>query len=474
MANPVVALSLSPRTRVLLETQAFRVRYRPDPGGVPIIGGDPFALPTHRSLVEPNTPLTQFDGLLSRAEVEQRIDENTQVRVGVQRQSALQDEWATYPIGFEQDGRTFDRVPTHFTQHSEDLAVQAGLEWKPRTGEIQHDFVLGTDLRQEWVGWRMGAAADPFPIDVYEPKYGTPPPPVIEPSGPDNAWTYGDAGLYLNYLTRWTPAFRTVIGGRLDAYRQTSKAPGVDQNKGEVAPSGRFGFLYDWSRSFTTYASVSRGFWPVLGVSADAKLLAPERSVGADLGARFVARHDVVTMDVGVFEIWNRNISVPDPNHPEFQVQRGASVSRGLEVFVTSRPARFLRLLASYTLADAHVTEDPDPRLVDSWLPLVARHSGGGWIFADVPVAQNTVEIGCGGRAVGERHLDDAGVSRTPTVIPGYVRADVSAGYRTGSGAVRVFVQNVTGTRYVQSGNNASQIMFGAPRTVLATVSAAL
>lgn len=458
--NPSFAYELGEDTRWLVESQIFRVRYRPDPGGVPTVNGDPFALPRERSYVEPNTPLTRFDGALLRSEVSHRVSDHVMVRFGVQRQQALSDERALYPLGVDADGQ-LARINTHMSLHAEDVAVQGGIEISGNTWGLEHDAVLGVDARYEHVTYRLGTSdpgAEPFLIDVNDPRYGSRTPAIIEPTGPESRWTYADTGVYLNDVMRPVEWLRFVLGGRLDRYRQTSRTGGADVEEGEeVAPSGRVGVIVDVTDVGYVFANHSRGFWPVLGVSATGALLEPETSSGFEFGGRYDLGE--VEVEATYFSVENDNISVPDPEHPEFQVQRGASLTEGIELGATAQLSDVFRAIGSYTMSDAEITEDVSPDLVGTPLVMSSRHSGGVWLEATAPVAEQHVVVGFGARGTGERPLNDG------TTVPGYARLDASLGVLARFGVVRLFASNLLNRDYVQSGNDAGSVLRGAPRS---------
>ncbi len=468
--NPSFLYELGEDTRWLVESQVFRVRYRPDPGGVPMIDEDPFALPAARSYAEPDTPLTSFDGALVRSEVTHDISSHVTYRLGVQRQVALSDERALYPLGLGEDGRSLARINTHMTLHAEDVAVQSGVELRGKALGMEHDAVVGVDARYEVVDYRLGTSdpgADPFVIDVYDPRYGSGTPQVYEPTGQSSRWTYRDMGIYLNDVMRPVERLRIVAGGRVDKYAQTSVSGPVDVEEGELATSGRLGAIVDTTDFSSVYASVSKGYWPVVGVSGGGALLKPEHSRGVEVGARASLEDDVLTADAAVFRVDNENISVPDPDQPEFQVQRGASRSQGLELSMTANVDERFRAIGSYTLSDAEITEDPNPDLVGKPLVLSSRHSGGIWSELELPALGQIFELGLGARAVGERPLNDG------VMVPGYVRVDGSFGLRAHFGRVRLFGSNLANKDYVQSGNDAGSVLRGAPRSFFVSVESA-
>jgi iron complex outermembrane receptor protein len=465
--NPVFSFAPDARTRWLIETQLFSATYRPDPGGVPIVDGDPFALPAARSYADPDAPKTRFDGMLLRSELRRELTPSIVLRLGAQVQQALEEETVAFPIGLREDGRTLDRVDTHLDLRSRDVALQGGIEVRGELGGVEHDAVLGVDARYEHVDYRLAAsdpASDPFPIDLYRPVYGSPRPALHTSNAPDDRWTYGDAGVYLNDKLRLLAPLDLVLSGRLDGYRQTSRAAGSESAEGEIAPSGRVGLIVRPLDVLSTYASVSYGFWPVLGVSASGALLEPERSRGLEMGARVRLFGGALTLDGAVFSLQNQNISVPDPERPEFQVQRGASRTNGLELAATARVASIFRVIGAYTATDAQVTEDADPSLVGRPLPSTARYSASAWGELDLPLPRVDLITGFGARLVGPRRLNDG------ARVPGYSRLDSSLGVRLSSVELEVLVQNLLDRAYVQSGNDALSVLRGPPRTWLATL----
>lgn len=461
--DPVFVYQLGPATRWLVESQVFRVRYRPDPHGVPALGGDALALPRRRSLIEPQTPRTHFDGLLLRTEITHRVSPQLLVRFGAQRQAALEKEQALYPLGLRPDGRTLDRLATRLDLQAEDVAAQAGLELQGKALGFRHDAVVGIDARSEGVDYALGTsdpAVEPYPIDVHDPVYGSPPPAIH--AGAPSRWAYQDVGVYVNELVELLPQLRLSGGARLDAYRQTSRVGAAEESKSKVAPSGRLGVLVHPSSWSTLYASTSRGFWPVLGVTAGGGLLDAESSLGVELGARMTLLDESLTLDAALFRLDNENISVPDPERPEFQVQRGESRSEGLETFVTFA-GHDVRAVGSYTWTHARVTADTDPSVVGRDLPLAPRHSGALWIDYLLPLEdERSIELGGGGRATGRRMLNDG------SAIPGYVRLDASAGLRDGPFRARLLLRNVLDADFAESGNDQLGILRGAGRSFYA------
>lgn len=469
LVNPSVALKLG-KTRLLLETQFFSMRYRPDALGVPAINGDFFRVPAQRSYIEPETKLSDFRGGLVRGELRHELGRDITLRVGVQRQAGFLDEPATYSMGVDPARQSLGRIATHFWSHSEDIALQVGLEAGFKTGNLEHDLMVGTDARFETVDWRI-ATSDPaadFAIDLLRPDYSKSIPPILDAAVPDNSWSYRLLGVYVSDRIRLLPELALSLGVRGDGYQQNSEVPAaaVDDEAGELAPSARAGLLYAPARLLSFYGSINRGFWPVIGVTADGRLLKPEHNWGLEAGGRFALPNDAVTLDLSLFRTENQNISVPDPARPDFQLQRGAARAQGIELEGSARLHRNFRGVASYTLSDARITADTDPSRIDQRLPGVPSHSGAVWLFASPLGEKVGTGVGAGAILVGRRHLNDG------ARLPRYARLDVVLSQRLGAFKLQLRAENLLDTRYVRGGNDATSFYFGAPRNFLASLSA--
>lgn len=472
LVNPMVELRLDARTRVLVEVQGFQSAYRADPLGVPRIDRDLYALPVARSYVEPGLPLAGIEGALARVQVEHALSRAWSLRLATQNKVAryAEDTLLWGPPGAGR--RTLDRVLMRWDQDSAEAALQAALLGRVRTGSFDHAIVVGLDASRERVAYRTATSdptAAPSPIDVLAPRYGAALPDVALPRSP-STWTYGIAGLYANDLVTLLPQLRATLGARVDTFGQESWTPTVRDRSSEVAVSPRAGAVLEVARGVTTYANVSRGFWPSLGVTAAGNVLRPEHALSTEAGLRVVLPRDAVTLDLAAFRIRNENFAVADSDNPNFQSNVGEAVSSGGEVFATARIGRFGRTLASYAYTDARVTSDPeDPSRVGRALPLAARHSGALWWQLDVPTwSRQRAGAGVGAVLAGERTLPD------DTTIPGYVRGDAVVSYGLERLRASVRVENVLGTRYVKSGLNESALLYGAPRSALLTLHADL
>jgi iron complex outermembrane receptor protein len=472
VANPAVAIDLGPDMELLVEAEGYQERYRADPDGVPILGGNPYALPVSRSFTEPALHPALVEGGLGRVELTRRLGRGWSVRVSVEDKAGHYDEETILTGPVAADGRTIPRSVINWSDGATSTAFQAVVHGEFPTGPVGHAVFAGLDAGRESVFYRASGADPgtyPYAIDAYAPRYGAAIPPSPLPGGSPDQWSYEIVGLYASdtmTLLRW---LRLLVGARADAYSQKSFAPPVVDQASEVTFSPRAAVLVSLLPELSAYANLNQGFWPSLGVTADGHVLRPEHSLTYEAGLRATLDDDRLTVDADVFHLTNRDIAVIDPSNPNFQVNRGVATSQGLELSVTACLNRFLRAIASYTYLDASVTADPDPGNVGKPLPFAARHSGAAWAYATFLDARGVgPTMGLGGVAMSERSLLDH------TAVPGYVRFDAVAGYQFGRRlGARLRMQNVGDARYVRGGNDVNGILPGAPRTVMAELSAA-
>jgi iron complex outermembrane receptor protein len=287
-------------------------------------------------------------------------------------------------------------------------------------------------------------------------------------SGRMNRWTYQTGGVYASDIVTFCPQLSLLVGARADSYRQEGSTSTVTERAGQPEQSLRAGAVYRPLGQLALYANASTGFWPVLGTTATGGVLRPERSHAFELGERTAIAGDRLTLDAVIFRIDNRNISVPDPNQPNFQVQRGAALSKGLELSATSQVDGWLRVIASYAYTVARITADSDPSNIGTELPLTAHHSGGGFAMLEAPRGPlRGANVGGGAVFTSQRPT-----AIDHTELPGYVRFDARLGFRSGHLESTLFIENVFDRRYIRSGTERLGVLYGSPRSILVSTRA--
>lgn len=310
---------------------------------------------------------------------------------------------------------------------------------------------------------RNPTAANPYPIDIYDPVYGGTP-PVLLPFI-NNAETRRVATLYVQDM--WSVSDRLTISGgvRLDSYRQkienllanrTGKAVGKPLNF-------RIGGRYEISDVFAVHANWGESYLLNSGTGRTGDGFAPEQGHGYELGV--TAAWPGIDLAVTWFNIEKQNILTTDPVDPSYLAPVGNLRSRGLEFDAAIKLARRWQLVANYAWTPARAD---DVAFATDAVLNVPDHSA--TIFALGRFLDDRgrgLTLSFGASYVGDRAgaLDTSGL-----VLPSYIKAKAAVEYVFSTAlTLRLEADNLFDERYAQSSYNPVWIYPGAPRTVRAS-----
>ncbi|NJN39164.1 MAG: TonB-dependent receptor [Acaryochloridaceae cyanobacterium CSU_3_4] len=170
------------------------------------------------------------------------------------------------------------------------------------------------------------------------------------------------------------------------------------------------------------------------------------------------------------YNIVRRNDFVPDPVDPDdFQIQVGAIRSRGLDFDLSGELFPGFKLIATYALIDAKISEDTRPEFVGARTINVPRHSGSLWAVYEVQRGSlKGFGVGSGVFVTGEREGNFPGGERI-SLAP-YARLDSLLYYRRDNWKLQLNVENLLNKRYIQS-SFGGDVLVGDPLTIRGTVS---
>lgn len=306
-------------------------------------------------------------------------------------------------------------------------------------------------------------AANPYPIDVFNPVYGGTAGPLVPFTV--TAERRKSVAAYAQDMWEVTDSFSVVGGMRYENLNQTidNKIAGrvsrLTRNplefRGGVRfrPDPRFAFHANWGEGFRANSSVDRNGLP----------FAPETGRGWEVGAKVVLPS--FRAAASWFHVSKQNVLVTDLAEPNF-LTTGRIRSQGVEFDGEVDLARGIRLIGNYAFTDAKAR---DPNIPSSDVLNVPRHAGTLQLFATVPVGAQHVDLAAGASYVGPRA---AALDGSDLRLDGYVKAKASIGYAlTDRITARIEVDNILNQTYAQSSYSAQWIYPGAPRSVLASLS---
>ena len=278
-----------------------------------------------------------------------------------------------------------------------------------KTGELEHNLLFGIDAK-EYYRYRLGAlnsyssGTTPrnFPINIYNPVYGTVAYPSVRASGIQYQ-KIKTIGFYAQDSINLTQNLIYSLGARYEYYDQvargtTSGPNSTDQQDGKF--TWQTGLLYLLTPEWSVYTNYAQSFNPQMAISgADIGDIKPEEGKSIEFGSKF--QNDSITASAAVFNINKKNImrTVDGVSTPV-----GEARSRGFEFDFNGRVTQGLSLGASYAYTKTDVRKDSGAFAVLVGKPLEATPKHQASLFANYDFSHlgaKGLRIGGGARYFG-------------------------------------------------------------------------
>lgn len=448
-------------TTVSYEIEATRQRTPFDRGVVAVPG----RLPVSRFLGEPADGPVIVQSVGQQLFVQHALAEGWSVQGGASYRDSGLAGASTEASDLAADGRTLRRQRRQRDFAAIDRSARVEL-----LGRLAHHAVLvGVDTYRfddRRVQLRRNpSAANPYALDIFAPVYGGVAAPLA--LSIDTLEHQRATGLYVQDQLDLAPHWKALVGVRHDRYRQTvinHRTAAVNRQRlGATSP--RAGVVYQPAATVALYASTARGFRPNSGIGIDNQAFPAEESRADEVGAKLDTPGGLAGT-LAVYRIRKNNVLTTNPVNTDYSIPAGEVASRGVELDVSGRLRRDLKLAASYAYTDARVTRGDTTLRTGSRVPNVPRHSANVLLVA----GDARASAGAGLMYVGERCGDVAASSDFR--LPGYTTARLMAAYAPDKRwRIALDVDNLFDRRYYASAYSRLWVAPGSTRTATATLS---
>jgi iron complex outermembrane receptor protein len=427
------------------------------------------AVPVSRFLGEPADGPVIVQSVGQQLFVQHALADGWSVQGGASYRDSSLAGYSTEASDLSADGRTLRRQRRQRDFAAIDRSARVELLGKLAAAGVEHGLLVGTDTYRfddRRLQMRSNpSAANPYALDIFSPVYGGVAAPLA--LSIDTLEHQRATGFYVQDQLSLTARWKALVGVRHDRYRQTvinHRTAAVNrQSLGAVSP--RAGLVYQPNATVALYASTARGFRPNSGISLDNKAFPAEESRSDELGAKFDTPGGLAAT-LAVYRIRKKNVLTTNPVNTDFAIPAGEVVSKGVELDVSGRLRRDLKLSASYAFTDARVTRGDNTIRTGSRFPNVPRHSANLLLVA----GDARASAGAGLTYVGERFGDVAASSDFR--LPGYTTARLVAAYAPDKRwRIALNVDNLFDRRYYASSYSQLWVMPGSTRTATATLS---
>jgi iron complex outermembrane receptor protein len=470
---PVVSYRPSDWTEFTLDTQYFSQRAQSDMG-VPTIGPKPASIPLSRSFQEPNDPRDRVENFNISYKFRQNLSEDWKVTnrfLYAGNPNFTLDNIApicSLPFCVDSDMRTLRRIGLYQNIAGRTYSTNIDLEGKFLAVGGKHDFLMGLDYLNAYSDYYFGNTAALYPIDIYNPAYGTVPPSAYWDARIGSDFKFHSSvltrqkGFYVQDHVTWFDRLHLLVGVRYDVADVTSgtlfsfggdysatKDGAIAKRLGarssiDTGWSPRAGAVLDIMPELSAYGSYSRSFGLNNGFTADGQGLGPQRGQQWEVGLKAEPLPGL-SATLAIFQITKSGVPTRDFSSLGAVKLAGLQRSRGIELDVIGRITNRLAVVANYALIDAKVISDSPKNplfpfggfddngnevlsgLLYNHLGNVPRHSGK--VFVTYDFGENGLGWRLGGGVTASTHA--WGDIQNTFLIPGWARLDAFASYAT-------------------------------------------
>jgi iron complex outermembrane recepter protein len=340
------------------------------------------------------------------------------------------------------------------------------LEYRFRTGALQHTALLGVDLKHYSIDDYQGfgsASSLNLVNPVYTPTAGFSGAPY------QNATlTQKQAGLYLQDQIK-LDRFTLVLSGRNDwVNTYDDNHIGASLGRDDSQFSGRVGLIYNFDNGLAPYAAYATSYNPIIGTNFTLnQLYLPETGKQAEVGVKYQPTWFDGHFGATLFDLKRQNVLTTDPNNSLLSVQTGEVTSRGVELEAVANITPELKTMASYTRYDLFVSKDGDPTLIGKVPTNTPREITSAW--ADYTFKSGPLTgfgFGGGVRYVGSSFADNMNAYS----VPSYVLGDAVVHYEWDKWRLALNVANITDKTYVANCSSLTACFYGDRRRITGSI----
>jgi iron complex outermembrane receptor protein len=468
---PSLAFRISDATTLNLDFTYLRDE-RPFDRGFLAIGRDIVDIPISRFLGEPND-VRLVEAYSFGYRLEHEFNNDWRIRNQFRVLSSDDSDFRAEPLSLNEETGILSRNFRSNDDLSEVYSLQTDLLGNFSTGAIEHNLLVGFDLRRQTFGGTQRRLPDGLTpdINIFDPDYDVIDRPSLDALTNEvrnNSDRTDALGILLQNQISILDNLILVLSGRFDAVWQDSRDNRTGETSGQnvTAFSPTVGIVYQPIEPISLYANYSRSFQPNFGTGADGDFLEPERGTQYEVGVR-AEINDRLVASLAAYNITKTNIATTDPDNSDFSISIGEQRSRGIDFNLAGEILPGWNVIASYGLIDAEITESNDlPE--GSRVQNVPRNTASLWTTYELQ--QGSLQgLGFG---LGLFYIDErAGDFEDTFDLPNYLRTDAAVFYRRDNWRAAINVQNLFDVKYFRS-NNFGRVAIepGAPLTIVGSL----
>lgn len=453
---PVLKYKLSEQTSLTAEHTYSYSKMSPIGSNYSFSANGYADLPVDFTTAEPNMSPTVLKENSAFITMVHNFDRNWKFTGQIAYIRSQQKGQSLWPTGFNATKDTLYRSVSIWDYDGESKVGQFFVNGDLKTGIFRHRILSGIDMGDKnfYHDWAQGGSFGS--LAIYNPVYGQ----VAASAYPvyDRSLSLRERGVnyhqsYVGYYLQdeiglFEDRLRVTLAGRL------TTAVNEDYYSGRAKSTKftpRFGLSYSIDKNTSAYAVYDEAFVPQSGSDYNGKSFDPITGTNYEIGLKRDWFGGNWTTSLAAYHITKNNVLTSDPEHMNFSIQLGQTVTKGIEFDIRGQITDQLSVTGNYAYTDGVVTEDTDPAKVNVTIPGITTHLANGWLtyrFTDGVIKGFGISLGA--QYQGDRtawYVFDG----TSQELPDYFRLDGAVSYQLNKFAIALNLNNLT-SNYLYSG----------------------
>lgn len=362
---PVIQWQASDATKVTFEADILRNQHPLDRGHT--------RYPTQKSFnSSPETYLWETgkynnrlynDNNMTQLRVEHDLGNDWKLNAGVQYLNGKLYGYAVEANGIQNDGETLGRNYNYRELKWQDTDAQINLTGNFQLLGLAHTLVTGLEYENyDYKSYIIRSSGDigSYPININDPVLGQALPELNRVTTHDRE-NLKTTAVFVQDQIDLNERLSALLGLRFEHYEHDYKnllPSTVNWNTSHDAFIPRLGLVFKARDDLSIYSNAAKSFKPNTGSSRTGEGFDPEEGIAYELGFKWQALDNMLSVDSAIFYAEKENVLTIDPIDSAYKVSAGEVRSRGIELNIAGQITPAWKIIGGYAYTDAEVTKD--------------------------------------------------------------------------------------------------------------------
>lgn len=362
---PVIHWQASDATKVTFEADILRNQHPLDRGQTRYAGQKSFISSPDIYLWETGKYNNRLynDNNMTQLRVEHDLGNDWKLNAGVQYLNGKLHGYAVEANGIQDDGETLNRNYNYRELKWQDTDAQINLTGNFQLLGLAHTLVTGLEYENyDYKSYiiRSDPKSNNYPINIYDPVLGQPLPELknITTHDRENLKT---TAVFAQDQIDLNERLSALLGLRFEHYEHDYKnlLPNTaNWNTSHDAFIPRLGLVFKARDDLSIYSNAAKSFKPNTGASRNGEGFDPEEGMAYELGFKWQALDNMLSVDSAIFYAKKENVLTLDPVDSAYKVAAGEVRSQGIELNVAGQITPAWKIIGGYAYTDAEVSKD--------------------------------------------------------------------------------------------------------------------